>query len=102
MKGIIRFVMLTSAWALVACASSPPPEQFGFRRVAMQGQEYLCAPPDVALRGSPWLADLSPGSHLSTRDICLTQAEWREWLLKHSQLTNTWTPAPGVWSLSPR
>jgi hypothetical protein len=97
MKRITRFAMLTSVLLLVACASSPQPEQFGFRRVPMQGQEYFCAPAEVALRGSPLLADISPGSHLSSQDVCLTQAEWSKWLLLHSRLTNTWVPQQGTW-----
>jgi hypothetical protein len=100
-KRIERFAMLTSVSVLVACASSPPPEQFGFQRVAKEGQQYFCAPPEVALRGSPWLADVSPGSHLPTQDVCLTQAEWPKWLLLHSRLTNTWwVPQDGNWGTS--
>jgi hypothetical protein len=90
--------MLTSASVLAACASTPPPEQFGFRRVPVQGEEHFCAPPRVALRGSPWVADLSPGSHLPAQDICLTQAEWPKWLMFHSRLTNNFVPVYGAWS----
>jgi hypothetical protein len=99
--GISCLVALTCASVLMGCASAPQPEQYGFHRAAKQGQEYICAPPEVALRGSPWLADLSPGAHLSKQDICLTQAEWPRWLILHSKLMSAWRPSIGGFYTTP-
>ncbi|HEY6455410.1 MAG TPA: hypothetical protein VIY90_09050, partial [Steroidobacteraceae bacterium] len=88
MKHTARFIALTSAMVLVACATSlPKPEQYGFRRVAINGKEYFCArtewvvPPVVPalwVSNADSSGDIPSGlfgpNYPKTKEICLTQA----------------------------
>jgi len=104
MKHFAKFVILTSASLLVACASSlPKPEQYGFRRVAIKGQDYLCAPtkwvvPPVT--APAWLsANASAGyipsglfgpAYPTTDLTCITPAQWPDWLMLRNTLSRQW------------
>jgi hypothetical protein len=109
MKHLTSFFILTPALLLAACAASlPKPEQYGFQRVPINGQEYYCAPPEWVIPPQVpalWVpaADLSgdiPSGifatrYPNTRNICLTQAQWPTWLLLRNRLDRSWPITPG-------
>jgi len=111
MNRFTSFIILTSAWVLVACTSTlPKPEQYGFRRVSIRGQEYLCAPPKAVIPPvvAEWTspdaylsADVFRTSEISTaypsvREVCLTQAQWPEWLMLRNRYNRIWPVTPAT------
>jgi len=107
MKCLTSVIILMGAAMLVACTSSLKPEQFGFRRVAIAGQEYVCAPPEVvvppyvplsypiAARPLP-STDVLGGAYPATREVCLTQAQWPQWLILRTRDYRQWPVTPGA------
>jgi len=110
MKHFTGFIILMSALVLAACATSlPKPEQYGFRRVAINGQEYFCAPTEwvvppvtAALRvpAADSSGDIPSGlvgaAYPKTREICITQAQWPDWLTLRNGLDREWPVTPGT------
>lgn len=108
MKRFVRSTILTSALVLAACASSlPKPEEYGFRRVAINGQEYFCAPtewvvppviPALWVPGADLSGDIPSGlfaaAYPKTREVCLTQAQWPQWLTLRNRLNDKWPITP--------
>jgi hypothetical protein len=109
MKHFMSFIILAPALLLVACASSlPKPEQYGFQHVAINGQDYFCAPPEWVIPPQVpalWVpaADLSGDiptgifatKYPNTRSICLTQSQWPTWLMLRNRLDRSWPITPG-------
>jgi len=113
MKHFPGFVILISALLLVGCASVKP-EDYGFQRVAITGQEHYCAPrewvvpPVVAQEAAddplyplytqfltlPY-TDILSDVHAPTREVCITQAQWPQWLT----VRRTWNR---YWAVTPR
>jgi hypothetical protein len=101
-------VIFLSTSILVACASSSlKPEDYGFRRVAIGGQEYLCAPPEVVVPPYVPLAwpiarlplpstDVAGGGYPRTREVCLTQAQWPDWLVLRTRNERQWPITPSA------
>jgi hypothetical protein len=95
---------------LAACATSlPSPEQYGFRRTAINGQEYFCAPtkwvvppvvPALWVPAADLSGDVPSGlfgaKYPKTREICLTQTQWPEWLTLRNQLDREWPITPSM------
>lgn len=110
MKHFARLSTLTVALLLVACVSSlPKPEQYGFRRTAIKGHEYLCAstewvvPPVVLALLVPAAnsnGDIPFGvvgaRYPNAHETCLTQAQWPDWLMLHNTLIKYWPITPAV------
>jgi hypothetical protein len=105
MKHFSRFILLTSVSVLVACASSlPKPEEYGFHRVAIKGQEYFCAPTQWVIppvSGAPTVTSpagipsgLFAGAYPKTGEVCLTQAQWPDWLTLRNRLNRQWPITP--------
>lgn len=104
------FILLASALVLAACATAlPTPEQYGFRREALNGKEYFCAPPQYVIPPvAPALfvpaADLSGDTpsgifgttYPNTHEVCLTPAQWPKWLTMRNQLDQQWPITPGT------
>jgi hypothetical protein len=107
MRYLASVMILMGAAMLVGCASSLKPEQFGFRHVAIAGREYLCAPPEVvvppyvplsypiAARPLPG-TDVVNGGYPPTREVCLTQAQWPQWLILRTRDPGQWPITPGA------
>jgi|HubBroStandDraft_5_1064220.scaffolds.fasta_scaffold204538_1 hypothetical protein len=115
MKRLWSFaVILGSAAVLGACAAAKP-EDYGFRRVAITGQDYYCAPrewvlpPVVPLDAAndpvyplyqQFLAlpdtDLVTATRSPLRAACITQAQWPDWLTMRTLWTDNWALTPGV------
>lgn len=110
MKHVARVIILTSALALAACATSlPKPEQYGFRSVAINGKGYFCAPtewvvppvtPALWMSAADSSGDIPSGlfgaKYPKTREICLTQAQWPEWLTLRNRLDREWPITPST------
>ncbi|MGC1460226.1 MAG: hypothetical protein WA825_18270 [Steroidobacteraceae bacterium] len=102
------FILLASALVLVACATSlPTPEQYGFRREAINGKDYFCAPPQwvippaspaMFVPGADLSGDIPSGifgtSYPKTHEICLTPAQWPDWVTLRHQLDRQWPMTP--------
>src|SRR5580658_1325127 len=111
MKHFIGIVILISALSLVGCASLKP-EDYGFQRVAITGQEYYCAPrqwvlPPVVAQDATndplfplyqqflTLPDreIVSAAQTPTREVCITQAQW---LTMRTQWNRDWAVTPGT------
>lgn len=110
MKLFARFMILSSLLVLPACVMSlPKPEEYGFRRVPINGQEYFCAPtewvvppvvPALWVKAADTSGDIPSGlfgaNYPKTREICLTQAQWPDWLMLRNRLEREWPISPGT------
>jgi hypothetical protein len=114
MKDLKGFVILIGASLLVGCATLTP-EDYGFQRVAMSGQEKYCAPrewvvPPVVPQESandpnfplyekfltlPYTNVVSD-AHPPTPEVCITQAQWPQWLMVRIQWKGNWPLTPGM------
>jgi hypothetical protein len=107
MKHFTSFIILTPALLLVACASSlPKPERYGFERVALNGQDSFCAPPEWVIPpvvAALWVpaadcsGDIPSGllaaTYPKTHQVCLTQAQW---LTMRTRWNRDWAVTPGI------
>jgi hypothetical protein len=73
-RHLLTLALLLGTLIRAACAATPEPEEYGFRRVAIKGQEYYCAPREWVL-GS--MGD-APRHH--TQIACLAPHVWPLWL----------------------
>jgi hypothetical protein len=101
MKHLAGLVSILGASMLVACASSPPkPEQFGFQRVALEGEEYLCGASaevfrDTVIEGAPAsvtgtrIGEHARAERLVGSDVCLSGADWTQY--------RKWRSVPAQW-----
>ncbi len=110
MRVVTTFALLTSALMLAACASSlPKPEEYGFRRVAIKGQEYFCAPtqwvvpsfaPALQVAAADASGDVPSGlfgiAYPNVREVCLTQTQWPQWLMLRNRLSRQWPITPNA------
>jgi hypothetical protein len=112
MKRFTGFVILISALLLVGCASLKP-EDYGFQRVTITGQEHYCAPrewvvpPVVPAEAAddplypmyrqfltlPY-TDIPSDAHAPTREVCITQAQWPQWLEVRTHWNRDWAVTP--------
>ncbi|MGC1458445.1 MAG: hypothetical protein WA825_09235 [Steroidobacteraceae bacterium] len=114
MKHFTGFVILNSALLLVGCATLKP-EDYGLRYVRIKGQNYYCAPrewvvPPVVpeeVADDPLfplyrqflnLPDMNivSDAHAQTREACITQAQWPQWLMMRSRWNRDWAVTPGT------
>ena len=105
MRSLPSFSIFTAALVLVGCASSPNPEDFGLHRVAIKGQEYFCGAPKLIvppvathlpppnLVVSPNIVSGSPYPS-SLQELCLTQAQWPQWLMLYHRFGGDWPVTP--------
>jgi len=114
MKHFAGFVILVCASLVVGCATLTP-EDYGFRRVALNGQDHFCAPrewvvppvvpqeaaddPDFPLYEiflnlpvTDFVSHASP----ATPEVCIAQAQWPKWLMVRSQWKGNWPITPGM------
>jgi hypothetical protein len=112
MKTFMGCVILTGSLLLVGCASVKP-EDYGFRRVTIAGQEQYCAPrewvvpPVVPAEEAndplypmyrqfltlPY-ANIPSDAHAPARDVCITQAQWPQWLMVRNKWSRDWAVTP--------
>jgi|SRR5580692_6621224 hypothetical protein len=108
------FIILISAGVLIGCATVQKPEDYGLRHVAIRGEDYYCAPrewvvpPVVPLEaaGDPMFPLYQqfltlpytdfPDGHPPTREVCITQAQWPEWLEMRSKWNRDWPVTPAI------
>lgn len=114
MKPVRDFVILAGALLLGGCAS-PRPEDYGFQRITISGQQQYCAPrewvvPPVVAQdaaGDPLFPvykqfltlpyiDIVSETHAPTRDVCITQAQWPEWLMVRNKWNRDWAVTPAT------
>jgi hypothetical protein len=114
MKYSTSFIILTCAFLLVGCATVKP-EDYGFRRVTITGQEHYCAPrewvvPPVVpaeVADDPLYpmyrqfltlpsTDIPSDAHAPTREVCITQAQWPQWLMMRTRWNRDWAVTPGI------
>src|SRR5580658_3407880 len=100
---------------LVAGCATPKPEEYGFQRVAIAGQESYCAPRDWVVppvvaqdaAGDPLFpiyqqfltlpdTDVVSDAHVPFRAVCITQAQWPEWLMVRNKWNRDWAVTPAV------
>jgi hypothetical protein len=113
MKHFTGLVILSTLLP-VGCASLKP-QDYGFRRVVITGEEQYCAPrewvvpPVVAQEAAddplyplytqfltlPY-ADIPSDAHAATRDVCITQAQWPQWLMVRTHWNRYWAVTPGT------
>jgi len=101
--------------SFIAGCASLTPQDYGFRSVAIQGEERFCAPrewvvpPVVALEAandpdfplySTFLSlpvvDFVSDAHPPMRGVCITQAQWPQWLMMRNQWMTNWAVTPGM------
>jgi hypothetical protein len=114
MKHLTHFVILSGAVLLVGCTTLKP-KDYGFRQVALSGQDYYCAPrewvvppvvPQEAANDplfplyTQFLAlpetDVVSDAHPPTREVCITQAQWPQWLTMRTKWNRDWAVTPGT------
>jgi len=106
--------ILVGALVLCGCATTKP-ESYGFQRVVMRGQDLYCAPrqwvvPPVVPQEAaddpnfplykqfldlPERVVASDG-HSATPEVCITQAQWPEWLMMRNEWNRDWPVTPSV------
>ena len=112
MKHFAGFVILVGALLLVACASIKP-EDYGFQRVTITGQELYCAPREWVVPPAvpaevaddplypmyrqfltlPY-TDIPSDAHALPREVCITQAQWPQWLTMRTRWNRDWAVTP--------
>jgi hypothetical protein len=114
MKHLTRFVFLVGAIQLAGCTTLTP-KDYGFRQVEISGQDYYCAPrewvvpPVVAgeVANDPLFplyrqfltlpeTNIVSDAHAPTREVCITQSQWPQWLTIRTKWNRDWAVTPGV------
>lgn len=114
MKHFTQLVILIGALLLVGCTTLKP-EDYGLRPVALEGQAYYCAPrewvvppavPDEAANDPLYPMykqfltlperDIVSDAHPPTREVCITQAQWPQWLMMRTKWNRDWAVTPGT------
>jgi hypothetical protein len=114
MKHFTHFVILIAGMLLVGCTTLKP-KDYGFQQVALSGQDYYCAPrewvvphvvPEEATNDPlyplyrQFLAlpdtDIVSEGHPPAREVCITQAQWPQWLTMRTKWNRDWAVTPGV------
>jgi hypothetical protein len=114
MKRFTGFALLTSTLLLLACVNVKP-EDYGFQRVTITGQEHFCAPRDWVVppvvpqeaADDPLFPlyrqflslpdeDINPAGFTPRREVCITQAQWPQWLTVRNRWNRDWPVTPGT------
>jgi hypothetical protein len=114
MKYFTRFVILIGVTLVVGCTTVTP-KDYGFQQVAVSGQDYYCAPrewvvppvvPEEASNDPLFplyrqflaLPDTNVASEGQppTRDVCITQAQWPQWLTIRNRWNRDWAITPAT------
>jgi hypothetical protein len=114
MKTFTGSVVVIGALLLIGCASVRP-EDYGFRRVAIAGQQQYCAPREWVVppvvpaeaAGDPLYpmyrqfvtlpyADIPADAHAPAREVCITQAQWPQWLTVRNKWNRDWAVTPAT------
>lgn len=114
MKHSPSIVILISAMLLVGCTTLKP-EDYALRPVAIAGVDYYCAPrewvlPPVVPQDSAndplyplyrqFLTlpdrDIVANGHAPTREVCITQAQWPQWLTMRTKWNRDWAVTPAT------
>ena len=114
MKHLTCFVIPASVALLIGCTTLKP-QDYGLRPVAIEGQNYYCAPrewvvpPVVPEEASadPLFPlyrqflmlperDIVAEGRAPTREVCITQAQWPQWLTMRTTWNRNWAVTPGI------
>ncbi len=114
MNRLTGFAGLLGATLLAGCATVTP-RDYGFRQVTMSGDVYYCAPREwVVPPAVPQEASNDPlypmyrqflalpertfesDAHTQVRGVCITQAQWPQWLTIRTQWNRDWSVTPGI------
>ena len=114
MKNLTPVAILIGATLLVGCTTLKP-KDYGFRQVALSGQDYYCAPrewvvpPVVPAEAAddPLFPlyrqflnlperDVVSDAHPPTREVCITEAQWPQWLTMRTKWNRDWAVTPGT------
>jgi hypothetical protein len=114
MKHLTHFVILVGAIQLAGCTTLTP-KDYGFRQVAISGQDYYCAPrewvvppvvPNEAANDPLFPlykqflvlpeAHIASDAHARTAEVCITQSQWPQWLTMRTRWNRDWAVTPGV------
>ena len=114
MRQFTHCIIFVGAVLLPGCATLQP-QDYGFRQTAIGGQDYYCAPrewvapPVVPAEASAdplfplyrqflTLPDMNTASngHPQTREVCITQAQWPQWLMMRTKWNRNWAVTPGM------
>jgi len=116
MKHVCGLFLIIGGALLVGCATTQTPQDYGFHVVAMQGAQYYCAPrdwvvppavpaeavndPSFALYAPflnlPYSDTASNPRRAGTREVCITPAQWPNWLTMRSLWGENWAVTPGA------
>ncbi len=114
MKHLTSLIILNSALLLIGCTTLKP-KDYGFRQVAISGQDYYCAPREWVLppvvpeeaSADPLFplyrqfltlpdANIVSDTNPPTREVCITQAQWPQWLMMRTKWNRNWAVTPGI------
>ena len=114
MKDVTGSLFAVAMLLLGGCASLKP-EDYGFQRVMITGRQRYCAPrawvvpPVVAAEAAddplyPWYrqfltlpdTDIPSDSHAPIKEVCITQAQWPQWLTVRTTWNRDWAVTPGT------
>jgi hypothetical protein len=114
MKHLGQFVIFIGAMLLVGCTTLKP-KDYGFEQVALGGQDYYCAPrawvvPPVVpaeVADDPLFPlyrqflnlpdrEIPSDAHPPTPEVCITQAQWPQWLTMRTKWNRDWAVTPGT------
>jgi hypothetical protein len=112
MKQLLALTILIGAALLVGCAAMTP-KDYGFRPVLISGADYFCAPrewvvPPIVPQDAAGDPEFSlydqfltlPDRYIDAdgrapiREVCITQAQWPEWLMMRNQWNRDWSVTP--------